>query len=283
MAHSVGARQRELQDLETIRFIASALFDVSAEKIGRLRAAFEKNTAFYTDITSLYQTIKKTARARGELPPRSPTVVRSVAIAFTSNARFYGAVNAEVMRTFTEAMRRDPKIDYIVIGKTGKAFLENDPENAKRSSYFSFEGDEPTSDEVKRLLENVMPYEQVQVYYPSFVNVFTQKVAVQDVAYAAEPETGDASPTEETDYIFEPELLKILAFFETRVRYLLFQRVMLESELARTAARLFSMNRAQDRADESIVRARQAIRRDVDTFNDMRLLESFSAISKWKK
>ncbi len=282
MQSSVGSRQYELEDLETIRLITSALFDISAEKTGRLRDAFEKNTIFYEEISNLYQSIKNTARRRGELPKQAPTVVHSVAIAFTSNARFYGAVNIEVMRAFVEAIQRNTKVDYIVIGKTGKTFLENNPELAKNVAFFSFENDEPTNDEMKRLLENVRPYGEVQVFYPSYINVFTQEVAILDIAYApAIKETKNTN--KEIDYIFEPELPKILRFFETRVRHIIFQRVMLESELARTASRLFSMNRAQDRADKSIVKVRQVISQEIKTFNDARLLESFSAISKWKK
>ncbi len=282
MSNVIGARKRELEDLETIRFVASALFDVSAEKIGRLRTAFEKNKAFYDDIAGLYQAIKQTAFDRGELPKRPPSVVRTVSVAFTSNTRFYGAVNAGVINTFTEHMGSGTQSDYVVIGRTGKALMENNPDLAERVSYYSFTEDEPTGEEMRQFLKNIVPYDQVQVFYPSFVNVFTQNVTVQDITYA--PKTSSSSQKEsEFEYIFEPELPKILTFFESRVRYLLFERAMLESELARTAARLFSMNQAQDRSDREVVVLRRAIRRDEANFNDSRLLESFSAISRWKK
>jgi len=58
---------------------------------------------------------------------------------------------------------------------------------------------------------------------------------------------------------------------------------MLESELARTSARLLAMSKAEERANEEVSNVQRLIRREVETFNDMRLLESFSAISKWKK
>ena len=282
MSNVLGTRQDELEDLETIGFVASALFDVSAEKISRLRNAFEKNKAFYDDIANLYQSIKQTAFERGELPQKSVTVVQTVTVAFTSNIRFYGAVNAEVIRSFVDHMRSGAKSDYIVIGRTGKMLMGNAPDCQSRTSYYSFKEDEPTGDERRQFLKSVVPYSQVQMFYPSFLNVFSQKVVMQDITYT--PHTATISgETLAFDYIFEPELPKILEFFETKVRYLLFKRVMLESELARTAARLLSMNQAQDRSGDAIVRLRRAIRRDTENFNDLRLLESFSAISKWKK
>ncbi len=282
MSNALGTRQNELEDLETIGFVASALFDVSAEKISRLRAAFEKNKAFYDDIADLYQSIKQTAFERGELPQKSATVVQTATVAFTSNIRFYGAVNAEVIGAFIEHMKSGAKSDYIVIGRTGKILMENAPDCEKRTSYYAFKEDEPTGDERKQFLKSVASYNQVQIFYPSFINVFNQKVVMQDITYTPSAKALPGS-TLAFDYIFEPELPKILDFFETKVRYLLFKRVMLESELARTAARLLSMNQAQDRSEETIVRLRRAIRRDTANFNDLRLLESFSAISKWKK
>ena len=282
MSSSLRTRKNELKDLETIGFVASALFDVSAEKISRLRAAFEKNKAFYDDIASLYQSIKQTAFERGELPQKSVTVVQTVTIAFTSNIRFYGAVNAEVMGAFIDHMKSGVVSDYIVIGRTGKMLMENSPNMEKHASYYAFKEDEPTGEERRQFLKSVAPYSQVQMFYPSFLNVFSQKVVMQDITYTPHAEAASRE-TLAFDYIFEPELPKILDFFETKVRYLLFKRVMLESELARTAARLLSMNQAQDRSQEEIIHLRRVIRRDTANFNDLRLLESFSAISKWKK
>ncbi len=282
MSNALGTRQDELEDLETIGFVASALFDVSAEKINRLRAAFEKNKAFYEDIAILYQSIKQTAFDRGELPQKSATVTQTVTVAFTSNIRFYGAVNAEVIEAFTRHMNSGVTSDYIVIGRTGKMLMGNTPDLQKRSSYYAFTEDEPTEEERRQFLKSVAAYSQVQIFYPSFRNVFNQKVVMQDITYAPHVETGN-EVTLAFDYIFEPELPKILNFFETKVRYLLFKRVMLESELSRTAARLIPMNTAQDRSKEEIIRSRRMMRRKAANFNDLRLLESFSAISKWKK
>lgn len=285
MSNIVGDKQEQLEGLETIRFVSSTLFDVSAEKIARLRAAFERNSLFYRDISDLYESVKRTARDRGDLPKVAPTLPASapeaghaIYVAFTSNVRFYGSVNTNVMNVFLETLRKRPA-DAMVIGRTGKSYMES-LESAPKLRYLSFAGDEPTSEEKQRFLEQIAPYDQIYVFHPSFVNVFTQQVGMVDITHT-EPVEGTVEAHEQMDYIFEPELPRILRFFETRVRYLLFERVALESELARTAARLFAMNRAQDRADEEIRIVKRSIRKEIADFNDSRLLESFSAISKW--
>ncbi len=283
MSNLVGTKARELQDLETIGFVASALFDVSAEKINRLRQAFEKNKAFYDEIASLYQSIKQSAFDRGELPQKSSNVVSKVSVAFTSNTRFYGSVNAEIVAAFAEHMKNaGDASDYLVIGRTGKMLLETSLTSTRTCSYYTFTEDEPTGEEIKQFLKHVAAYSQITMFYPSFINVFAHTVAVRDVTYSPR-EKHEVETAESFDYLFEPELPKILDFFETRVRYLLFKRAMLESELARTAARLFSMNQAEDRAHGEASRLRRIIRKEAANTSDLRLLESFSAISRWKK
>ncbi len=281
MATIVGPRKKELDELETIRFVTSALFEVSAEKIDNLRSSFELNASFYEEIGKLYGYVKQAVHTHGQLPEKSHDLSQKISVAFTSNSRFYGSVNTDVMNLFIKNMQ-DTKSDYMIIGRMGEYFMRNFSDLSSRVSFLSFEGDDPTMEEVHAFLKKVSAYDQVYVYHSTFVNIFTQKISVLDIAHASEPDSSEHKKGS-ADYIFEPELPKILAFFETRVRYLLFQRIMLESELARTAARLIAMNKAQDRADNALATLRRILKRDSATFNDARLLEAFSAISKWKK
>jgi len=280
MATIVGARRKELDDLETIRFVTSALFEVSAEKIDSLRSSFERNASFYDEIGKLYGYVKRSALTHGQLKEGTHDSPQKISVAFTSNSRFYGSVNTDVMNLFVKSMH-DTQSDYMIIGRMGEYFMRNFSELAGHASFLSFEGDDPTMEEVNAFLKKVSEYDQVYVFHSTFVNIFTQKISVLDIAHTPTPNSSEQK--ESADYIFEPELPKILAFFETRVRYLLFQRIMLESELARTAARLMAMNKAQDRADGALKTLRRILKRDAATFNDARLLEAFSAISKWKK
>ncbi len=279
MSTAIGEKRKELNELETVRFVTSALFEVSAENISRLREAFEKNRLFYVDISDLYLAVKQAAFLRGHIEEKPVKKARGVSVAFTTNSRFYGSINSDVMSTFLDHVRVAER-DFVVIGKTGETFMGNYPET-KKCSYFSFAEDQPTSKEIRQFLKKMAGYDQIYVFHPSFVNVFTQDVAVLDITHTPKV-GGEIGKEEQLDYIFEPELPKILHFFETRVRYLLLGRAMLESELARTAARLMAMSIAEERADKELHDVRADIRREMENFNDMRLLESFSAIKQWK-
>lgn len=272
--------QHELEDLETIRFVTSALFDVSAEKIGGLKSAFEKNREFYADISDLYGAVKGTAARRNELAAPVVHQRRVLYVPYTSNERFYGSINLETMRAFMRAHKSMPG-EVLVIGKTGQSYVRDHATAVGAFEEVTFRDDSPSPEEMRSFLTRVAAYDEVQVFYPSFVNVFTQTVKSVDITHA--PVVSESSPdTPQVDYLFEPELPNILRFFETRIRHLLFERAILETELSRTASRLFSMNRAQDRAEAELKGVRRAVRSQTETANDMRLLESFAAIAKWK-
>lgn len=280
MSGAISEQKEQLEEYEAISLVTSTLFEISAQNISHLRESFEKNRLFYADISDLYRVVKQTAIARGHLSELNPATLKGVSVAFTSNTRFYGSINTTIMETFLEHMKVT-KRDCFVIGNTGRAFMENFGNEKKRCAFFSFAGDQPTTQEMRQFLKKMAVYDQVYVFYPSFINVFHQDVVVLDITHT--PTVDDSGAKELVDYIFEPELPKILSFFDTRVRYLLFQRAMLEAELARTAARLMSMSSAHERAGEAVRHARRMLRREIDTFNDMRLLETLAGARRWKR
>lgn len=279
---TLAERHQELLGLEALHFVTGTFFELSAEKIGRLRRDFEKNRTFFEEIAGLYEAIRRAA-AKAKKGETSESAGRSIAVAFTSNAHFYGSINAEVVRSFVAHVEQTPDEELLVIGRTGQSFMEGYELRGRACDFFSFEGDDPTREEIRSVLERLAPYQHVFVFHPSFVNVFTQNAAMLDITHAPAEDAKDIDKHDAVEYIFEPELSRVLSFFETRVRYLLFRRIMFEAELARTAARLLSMNQAEDRADHALSALKHRVRREAEAFKDARLLETFSGIAKFKK
>jgi len=75
----------------------------------------------------------------------------------------------------------------------------------------------------------------------------------------------------------------MVEFFERQVRSLLFLRVLLETDLSRTAARLISMSSAEERANEMMKEKKSQLRKVMTSFINRRLLETFAGMSKWNK
>lgn len=265
--------KEEIKDEETLQSLASAFTEVSASKISRLKEKFEENQAFYQEISDLYRLVKYS----GHLRPTASK--KEIAIAITTNNRFYGVINLEVMRKFVAETQNRPT-DRLVVGKIGVLYL---PSIGFKEPFATLilKSDTPQLKDLEKLLEMAQPYQQVFLYYPRFQTLYTQTPAVTDITYSPTPEVKRA--VEETlHFIFEPELPQIVDFFETQIRTILLQRVLLEVELSVTASRLQAMSRAQEHAETALNQKKFALTKATHSLINARLLDSLSRVKLWK-
>lgn len=265
--------QKEIKDEETLHELASALTEVSTAKVGLLKKDFEENKGFYEEVSDLYRLVKFSAH----LSESASKGVLSVAI--TTNGRFYGVINLEVMRRFVVETQKQ-ETDRLVIGKIGAMHLQSIKFKAPFKTMV-FETDVPKMADLEEFLELAQPYQKIFLYYPQFKTIYTQTPAVTDIAYSPTPEVRSAVE-EELQFIFEPELPKIVGFFETQIRAILLNRVLLEVGLSVTASRLQAMSRAKEHAQETLVKKRQQLTKERRSLINARLLDSLSGAKKWK-
>jgi ATP synthase F1 gamma subunit len=267
--------QTQMEEALALKSITSTFQEIAAIQIPMLKKAFEHNRSYYDEITQVYQSLKRAAKI--------PLVKKGIAsnpktahVAVTSNHGFFGSLNFDVMMQFKEA-KKSPEHDMYIIGVTGKDIAMEQQISYK--SIFVFQNDTPTPSEMVSLLSQLSGYERIFMYYPKYISVFTQSIDILDIAYAA-PQTLDTKHT--IKYLFEPELPDLIAFFESQIRHILFSRILLESELARIATRLLTMDNASHKADEMIqtldVKLQQARKNTINS----KLIESVSRSVLWK-
>ena len=268
----------DLSDLTALKMVTGAFSDISALKITSLRKAFEQNTFYYEQISQLYQSVRLSAYMQKYLKynkkQKLDTRPNTIHVAITSNHRFYGTINRDIMERFISESK-NPNEDRMIIGMTGRDFANSHPEIGPYNCII-FQQDDPPKTEKDAFLKLTKPYDRVFIYYPKFLNMLTQSPDRVDIAYAPKDITGGQHTIK---YIFEPELPKILNFFELQIRGLLFARVVLETELSRTATRLFAMDTAERHASDLIKNTKSELRRAKQGLLNRRLLETFSSIA----
>lgn len=268
-----------LHDLETAKFITSSLRGLSALELKRYRERFERNANFYSELQMLYYLVRQIAKRRGR-ETTVPTISGgSLYVAFTSNKHFYGSLNNDVMHEFLKKTGADD--ECCIIGETGKTFWKKYGKKRKLLEYITFAQDAPTRDEMLSFLTRTARYAQVFVFYPGFVSVIKQQVQSLDITYSEAPK--EDSPIMTFDYILEPEIAGMSHFFETQVRLLLFERMLLETQLSRVAARLIKMDTADENASTMIKKQRLKVNRAYGALSNERLLEVFTSYLQWKK
>jgi ATP synthase F1 gamma subunit len=277
---SVADLKQSLSDMVTMKFISSAFTEASAARIKNIRDAFERNKTFYDEVSHVYHLVKVNGN-KNKKTVKKETVkkLKTVSVALTSNQRFYGTINVNIVNTLlTKTDKTDT--DILIIGSTGNDAMKS-AYSGRPYKLMNFAKDKPTTEEIKAFIERVKEYDSVVVYYPKFISLISQGVGYIDITFSTDPNMKEDSA--ELNIIFEPELTQMLEFFENQIRSILFLRVLLETELARTAARLVSMSAAEERADELIKEKKSELRKLQTSIVNIRLLETFAAIKKWKK
>ncbi|OGG53758.1 hypothetical protein A2851_02640 [Candidatus Kaiserbacteria bacterium RIFCSPHIGHO2_01_FULL_53_29] len=271
--------RRDLEDYRAAQFITGALQDISAMRMQATRKEFEKNIGFFKDMQQLYRIVKAYAVRtipRGKSPKSRKT---HLYVAITSNKHFYGTLNRDIIFSLLEKLPDAKGKDCLIVGETGWQYIK-DTEHEGRCKRILFKDDMPTTQESDALLQRLNGFERVFVFYPKFVNPFRQDVTMVDITETPDLET---EKKVSVDYILEPDIPALLTFFETAVRSMLFGHVMLESELARSAARLMKMRNAQERARELATERQARLHKEIGSLADMQLLETFAGYTQWKK
>lgn len=97
--------KKDLEAFHTAKSITGVLRDISAMKIGSLREEFEKNRNFYDEISDLYRLVKARFIDTKKQGVESKNGKKSVLyVALTSNKRFYGALNRQIIEKCLKAL-----------------------------------------------------------------------------------------------------------------------------------------------------------------------------------
>lgn len=267
-----------LEESESLKIIAQAYTELASLKLQKIRFGIEKNRAFFQEIKGVLRAVKVAAEKRGIAEATKKKGV--VSLVLTSNHHFYGNLENQLLEYFVENSTKFPT-DRIVIGSTATEFLK---QTGYSQSYKSlvFQDDLPFAQDMRGLVGELSQYEQILVYYSRMRSVLIQEPHVVDLLQQP-PEQYLNAPERSLDYIFEPEIESILDFFNNQITTLLLEQTFLESELARTAARIVSMDQAQGNADSYIKNQRRQLSQAKRTTDNNQLLDAISRMLNWRK
>jgi ATP synthase F1 gamma subunit len=267
---------RELSEYQAAQRTAGALEDISGLRVQNIRRQFDKNRAFFEEIRALYGVVQSHAKKRDIETLEKPKRPKTLFVAITSNKRFYGALIRDIVAELMRRLVQEADASSVIIGRVGWQYLEQ-AGATKRTRQIVLNDDTPTTAEFQELLKLFEGYNRIWMLYPKFINPFKQDVGIEDITQSPQTEV----PQTNVGYIFEPEIPALLSFFDTQVRRVLFNRVLLEAELARTSARFMRMEEAGERTHTLLGQTSQRLRREEAALSNMELLETFAGFSKW--
>lgn len=235
--------KQDMDNLDALKLLAAAYSDVASGKLKRIRTKIEQNRAFVLELSTVFHIIKSAADKQKVTLDLPKAGVANLLL--TSNHRFYGGLENRLLDFYLAHLSLSHG-DNFVIGRTGElAVLKS--QTGDKFEIIKFEKDLPSSEELNDLTKRLLRYQNLLIYHTRMQSVLVQRSVITEVGGLADLST-EIDPRL-TYYIFEPEIKKMVEFFDAQVTKVLLEQAFLESELARTAARLVSMETAQTNSD----------------------------------
>lgn len=267
-----------LEEGESLKTISQAYSEIANLKIKKIRVDAERNRIFFAEIGSVYSLIKDLG-VKQKFTLKKPK--KTVSIVLTSNYRFYGSINSDLLEYYTSATQR-LETDRIYLGKAAIEYFRARPISANHKEVL-LKDDTPDAAELKFLAAELTAYNQVLVFYSKMKSLLVQQPTAIDITASAANPQPEPGKHENFKFIFEPELPKILEFFDSQIITLLLEGAFLESELSRTASRFISMDQAETQANKFIKEYQTLKAYTKRNMDNNTILENFAAMMAVRK
>lgn len=248
----------ELEALNSLKDLAESYEEIAVVRMQKIKDSVLKTREFLTSLSDVYVDLKssygrevkelleKMKKGDKNILPILQKNGKSLIVYLSSNGRLYGAVTQKTYRLFIEEVKasKEGEVDLVIIGRAGKEMYENSG-IGKPFEFFDIPDTTVDITHIKQLMAKFLQYEAVSVFYGKFGNVVKQtpiqsSISGEDIFETEVP----IQVAREDRFIFEPDLGKILHFFETQIMANLFSQTLLENQLARHASRVSAMEEA---------------------------------------
>lgn len=251
-------------ELETLQLITQAFGEIASSRMKRTRDSVIRSRDYLSGIDDVFDDIRrayalqigkmKTKKIKGK---ESITLLshngRNVAVLLSANTGLYGDILGKTFHAFVEEVRKK-ECEVTIIGKQGlQTFQSTAPDIPY--TYFDLPDHEYTGEQMSKIIRHIVHYDEIHLYFGRFQNVLIQQADRAVISSNVDLEKKPSGEKPRT-FLFEPDLVKLLSFFEVEIFASLFEQIVRESQLAKFASRILAM----DKASENIKEERKKLR-----------------------
>lgn len=265
----------------TVKDLTSVFESLSSTQVAKVKGRVELSRQFFQLLWARYTSIR-TESARITNRQLGDGKGRRVFIIISAETGLSGNIDQKLVETMSHDY--DPATtDIIVLGSHGATQLRQ--RGLPYVRYYKV----PESDkyiDVSRVVEAILPYEKVVVYYEQYQSLSVQEIQTLDlVASMREMSEGiqEESAMDPKETIFEPSLDEIADQMEISMMLLTLSQTILESGLAQAASRFNAMAVAKKRANELLADYNMEYHHAKRSESDRRLREVMTTLKKKKQ
>lgn len=280
----------EIGDISGVKNFVEAYEEIAASKMKKTRGSVLQTRDFFNGLARILKDVqasyKKEVLAlmkKKKLKDLSkislvPHNGKTVSVLVSANTGLYGDIIKKTFYLFWENIQKQPS-DITIIGKLGRTFLqERDPK--REFVYFDFPDNTIDEEGLKKIGNHIVQYEKVIVFYGQFQNVVTQNATAENIS---DTEIESQEQPTGIKYFFEPSLEKILIFFEKEIFASIFEQIIHESQLAKFASRMITLDKAVENIKEKLEKVELQKRLITHRNMNKKQLEAISGISLWRR
>ena len=268
--------EKESVQINTIEDLTGVFESIASTQVAKVKNKVELSKQFFQLLWQRYSSLRIdpatriTNREQGEND-------RTAFVIISAEAGLSGDIDQRLIETMLQS--HDSKTDIIVLGSHGAQQL--DQRGVKYIRFFQV----PESDsyiDVSPVIEAVLPYSKIVVYYEEYVSLGVQEIRTIDLLSRMRDMSEEAEEDVMTaqDTIFEPSLDEIADQMEATMMTLALSQTILESSLAQAASRFNAMAVAKKRAGELLGDYRLEYHRAKRSESDRRLREVMVSLKK---
>jgi F-type H+-transporting ATPase subunit gamma len=273
--------EKESKQISTVQDLTSVFESIASTHVAKIRSKVKMSQTFFQLLWSRYSALRIdpskriTNRAIGENP-------KKVFVVISSESSLSGDIDQRLIESMLKSYDK-ATTDIVVLGTHGATQLKQ--RGISFSRYFQI----PETDEyidVSPVIEAVLPYSQIIVYYEEYVSLGIQEIKRIDLVSSIRSMTEgveDEDIITDQDTIFEPSLDEIATQMEATMMTLALSETILESSLAQAASRFNAMAQAKKRANELLTDYKLAFHRAKRSESDRRLREVMVSIKKKRR
>lgn len=260
--------KKELNDVSSLRDLVSSLEELSAMRYRKTKKSVLDTRGFLDEISVLYKQVKNnyinlklTAGEKPIIKYRKPT--KKVCYVFLSaNGGLFGDVINRNFSNLKSYLKRLPPDELIVVGSVGARLIEfSELKNQVQYTYFPLSDASGDKENLDSILRYALDFEKIVVFYTKYVEILNQSPTADsvtgDIVFEESVlETSGQVGQPEEDFLYEPDIEKILAIFENQMISSLFEQKVLESGLSKFTSRMVSLDSASEKIKQNMVKIR---------------------------
>jgi len=278
----------EQKFMSVLQTIATAYQDISVMKMKETRGFIDHARRFVENLKSIFESLKYSYPLLDRLNRDEPEKKPLAKIVITANTKFHG----DILRRIFEAFLKDQneKGDVFLIGRIGKDLMQEYGQKAA-VKLFDISDINMKMGDLKPLIYYLLQYKKIYVYHAKFSSIVRQDPIVTEltninklleeelIEEQEDRSLAEALPT----YLFEPSGEKIVSFLNDNVIISLMRQAVLETQLARFAARLKAMDALLRKIDENMDKLHRQERKIQHDANNRKQLERISGMLFWNQ